>query len=113
MNTPALQISVSRRQALQTLALPAAAAALSPWSALAQTGGTPHDATELGAVLSDALAAIKRRSVVFVVSDFISLPGWDQALSQLARRHDVRLADVQQAALEADSARPSRRRGKP
>lgn len=55
----------------------------------AQTGGTPHDATELGAVLSDALAAIKRRSVVFVVSDFISLPGWDQALSQLARRHDV------------------------
>ena len=41
MNTPALQISVSRRQALQTLALPAAAAALSPWSALAQTGGLP------------------------------------------------------------------------
>ena len=55
----------------------------------AQTGGTPHAATELGAVLSDALAVIKRRSVVFVVSDFISLPGWDQALSQLARRHDV------------------------
>jgi len=41
MNTFALQISVSRRQALQTLALPAATAALSPWSALAQTGGLP------------------------------------------------------------------------
>lgn len=55
----------------------------------ASTGGTPHDATELGAVLSNGLAAIRRRSVIFVVSDFITLPGWDRSLSLLARRHDV------------------------
>ncbi len=55
----------------------------------ATTGGAPHEATELGTVLSNALAAIKRRSVIFVVSDFITLPGWDRSLSLLARRHDV------------------------
>lgn len=55
----------------------------------AHTGDRPHDATELASVLSDALAAIRRRSVIFVVSDFISLPGWDRAMSLLARRHDV------------------------
>jgi uncharacterized protein (DUF58 family) len=27
--------------------------------------------------------------VVFVVSDFISVPGWDKALGLLARRHEV------------------------
>ena len=30
-----------------------------------------------------------RRSVVFVVSDFISKPGWGKQLAQLARRHEV------------------------
>lgn len=37
-----------------------------------------------------------RRSTVFIVSDFISAPGWEQSLSQLARRHEVtavRLSD--------------------
>lgn len=55
----------------------------------ARPDGSPHDATALGAMLAGALPALKRRSVVFVVSDFISLPGWDRALSLLARRHDV------------------------
>ena len=32
---------------------------------------------------------MQRRSLVFVVSDFISQPGWPAALAQLARRHDV------------------------
>ncbi len=32
---------------------------------------------------------IKRRSVVFVVSDFISKPGWGRQLALLARRHEV------------------------
>jgi uncharacterized protein (DUF58 family) len=32
---------------------------------------------------------IRRRSLVFVVSDFISAPGWEKPLSQLASRHDV------------------------
>ncbi|WP_395699425.1 DUF58 domain-containing protein [Aquabacterium sp.] len=44
-------------------------------------------------VLADLLRAaegiLKRRSLVFVVSDFISAPGWSDALARLARRHEV------------------------
>ena len=32
---------------------------------------------------------IARRSLVFVVSDFISTPGWHRQLAQLSRRHEV------------------------
>jgi uncharacterized protein (DUF58 family) len=32
---------------------------------------------------------VKRRGSVFVVSDFISAPGWEAALGQLAARHEV------------------------
>lgn len=52
--------------------------------------------TDLGAFLKRSAAAIRRRSVVFVVSDFISVPGWEKPLSMIARRHDavaVRLID--------------------
>lgn len=62
----------------------------------ASPGARRGDTTELGAVLANALASVRRRAAVFVVSDFISLPGWEQALSLLARRHDtvaVRLFD--------------------
>ena len=45
--------------------------------------------TDLGALLRAATQAITRRSVVFVVSDFISEPGWAKPLGQLAERHDV------------------------
>ena len=45
--------------------------------------------TDLSSLLTGALQMIKRRSVVFVVSDFISTPGWDQALALLARKHEV------------------------
>jgi uncharacterized protein (DUF58 family) len=31
----------------------------------------------------------RRRSAVVVVSDFLSEPGWERPLAQLARRHDV------------------------
>ena len=31
----------------------------------------------------------RRRSVVFVVSDFISEPGWGEVLARLAQRHEV------------------------
>jgi uncharacterized protein (DUF58 family) len=43
-----------------------------------------------------------RRSLVFVVSDFISAPGWADALARLARRHEVvavRLWDPMEMAL--------------
>jgi len=46
-------------------------------------------ATDLGAILREAANIIRRRSVVFVVSDFISKPGWEKALGFLARRHEV------------------------
>jgi len=45
--------------------------------------------TNLKSFLDGALNAIKRRSLVFVISDFISTPGWERSLSLLARRHEV------------------------
>jgi uncharacterized protein (DUF58 family) len=58
--------------------------------------------TDLGAFLGRASAAIKRRSLIFVVSDFISRPGWERGLSHLNRRHEgiaVRLTDPLDMAL--------------
>jgi len=45
--------------------------------------------TSLAPLLEGALHAIKRRSLVFIVSDFISAPGWERPLSLLNRRHEV------------------------
>jgi uncharacterized protein (DUF58 family) len=45
--------------------------------------------TDLNALLEGALANIKKRSLVFVLSDFISAPGWERTLSLLNRRHEV------------------------
>jgi len=45
--------------------------------------------TNLTPLLEGGLRAIKRRSLVFIVSDFISVPGWEQPLSLLNRRHEV------------------------
>ena len=45
--------------------------------------------TDLAELLAKAQQVIKRRSVIFVVSDFISKPGWGRALTLLARRHEV------------------------
>lgn len=45
--------------------------------------------TDLAPLLQKGLGAIKRRSLVFLVSDFISAPGWEKPLTLLARRHEV------------------------
>lgn len=45
--------------------------------------------TDLGAMLKLASATARRRSLVFVISDFIGDPGWDRALALLAHRHEV------------------------
>ena len=45
--------------------------------------------TRLHELLESASATIRRRSTVFVVSDFISEPGWEKPLGQLAQHHDV------------------------
>jgi uncharacterized protein (DUF58 family) len=58
--------------------------------------------TKLSDLLDMAAGVIKRRSLVFVVSDFISQPGWEAALGRLARRHEVvtvRLFDPAEMAL--------------
>lgn len=49
---------------------------------------TQH-ATDLGVFLQTALQVIPRRSLIFVVSDFISAPGWEAALSMLGQRHEI------------------------
>ena len=43
----------------------------------------------LGPWLAQAQSVLKRRSAVFVVSDFISPSSWEKPLAQLARRHEV------------------------
>ncbi|HET9492612.1 MAG TPA: DUF58 domain-containing protein [Chloroflexia bacterium] len=45
--------------------------------------------TDLTPLIGAGLQGIKRRSLVFVVSDFISAPGWERPLSLLKRHHDV------------------------
>src|SRR5258706_10644657 len=45
--------------------------------------------TDLKELLAGAQQALARRSMVFLVSDFISEPGWEKPLAQLASRHEV------------------------
>ena len=45
--------------------------------------------TALAVPLRAALGIARRRSLIVIVSDFISEPGWEQALGQLAHKHDV------------------------
>jgi len=45
--------------------------------------------TDLSILLNGALNAIKRRSLIFLVSDFISSPGWERPLNLLNQRHEV------------------------
>ena len=46
-------------------------------------------ATKLRDLLIAAQRIVKRRGCVFVISDFISAPGWETALAQLSMRHEV------------------------
>ncbi|BCX04943.1 MAG: hypothetical protein KatS3mg053_2881 [Candidatus Roseilinea sp.] len=58
--------------------------------------------TDLTPLLESALSTFKRRSLIFVISDFISAPGWERALHLLNRRHEVlaiRLWDPREAEL--------------
>ncbi|GAB4567293.1 MAG: DUF58 domain-containing protein [Anaerolineales bacterium] len=58
--------------------------------------------TDLSALLRGGLHGIKKRSLVFIVSDFISVPGWERSLRLLAQRHEViavRLCDPRETTL--------------
>jgi uncharacterized protein (DUF58 family) len=46
-------------------------------------------ATDLKVLLQTAFALMPRRSLVFLVSDFVSAPGWEEPLARLALRHEV------------------------
>jgi uncharacterized protein (DUF58 family) len=45
--------------------------------------------TDLTPLITSGLHTIKRRSLVFIISDFISAPGWERPLNLLSQRHDV------------------------
>ena len=47
------------------------------------------EATRLREFLRTAYQVLPRRSLVFIVSDFFSEPGWAEPLAMLARRHEV------------------------
>ena len=65
----------------------------------------PTDAgtsTELDGLFRAGFHTIRRRSLVFVLSDFISEPGWERALGLLSQRHEVvavRLWDAREVGL--------------
>ena len=49
----------------------------------------PRPVTDLSVVLTAVGAMARRRSLVVIVSDFISSPGWEVPLGRLAQRHEV------------------------
>ena len=53
--------------------------------ATASTGAT----TDLAALLRVALSTIRRRSLVFLISDFITVADWEPPLARLVQRHEV------------------------
>ncbi|HEV8229924.1 MAG TPA: DUF58 domain-containing protein [Candidatus Limnocylindria bacterium] len=58
--------------------------------------------TSLAELLETALRTLKRRSLVFIVSDFFSTPGWERPLGLLARGHEtlaIRLTDPREREL--------------
>jgi uncharacterized protein (DUF58 family) len=50
---------------------------------------TTRAITDLTGVLDSADRAIRRRSLVILVSDFITAPGWERPLLRLTERHEV------------------------
>ncbi|MBK8903309.1 MAG: DUF58 domain-containing protein [Anaerolineaceae bacterium] len=71
-------------------------------SILNQPGEAGGVATDLSQLLDAGLNTFKRRSLVFVISDFISEPGWERPLNLLNRRHElvgIRLWDPREVQL--------------
>ncbi len=69
---------------------------------LRETEAPAKTTTDLNVLLNAGLNTLKRRSLVFVISDFISEPGWQRPLSLLNRRHElvgIRLWDPREVEL--------------
>jgi uncharacterized protein (DUF58 family) len=54
-----------------------------------RAGGSDGRTTDLAAMLHLAAATARRRSLVFVISDFIGDVDWEPALTRLSQRHEV------------------------
>ncbi len=54
-----------------------------------QPGGGRGRVTDLRTLVDTAARIIRRRSLVVLVSDFISEPGWERSLLRLTERHEV------------------------
>jgi len=52
-------------------------------------GPAAQGMTRLAELLQSAATLMPRRATVFVVSDFLSEPGWEKPLARLAQRHEV------------------------
>ncbi len=69
---------------------------------LRETKTLNQTTTDLNVLLRAGLNTFRRRSLVFVLSDFISEPGWQRSLSLLNRRHElvsIRLWDPREVEL--------------
>ena len=66
--------------------------------------------TDLAKLLQSAYNSVKRRSLFFLVSDFISLPGWDKAMDRLNRKHELLAVRVWDPARSESSRRRRRTR---
>jgi uncharacterized protein (DUF58 family) len=69
---------------------------------LRETDASTGTTTDLNVLLRAGLNTLKRRSLVFLVSDFISEPGWAGSLALLNRRHEliaIRLWDPREVEL--------------
>ncbi len=49
----------------------------------------PSAPTDLSPLLYASLNTIRQRSLIFLISDFVSTPGWERPLRQLAQRNEV------------------------
>jgi uncharacterized protein (DUF58 family) len=62
----------------------------------------PQASTDLNVLLNAGLNTFKRRSLVFLISDFFSEPGWERPLTLLNQRHEliaIRLWDPRETEL--------------
>jgi uncharacterized protein (DUF58 family) len=69
---------------------------------LLQPANNNGTATDLSGLIQAGLRSIKRRSLVFLISDFISEPGWERPLTLLSHRHEllaIRLWDPREVEL--------------
>jgi uncharacterized protein (DUF58 family) len=62
---------------------------LTPTAGTGAGAGKTGRPTALAVPLRAALGIARRRSLIVIVSDFITEPGWEGALGQLAHKHDV------------------------